>query len=196
MSPGGRRPGDSGTRAAVLTAAKEAFGAAGYTATSVRSVARAAGVDPSLVLHFFGSKDALFEAALELPLDPEVLVAHLLADGPDGLGERIVRTFLGVWDATPGQDPMLAMLRSAASHPDSAERLRDLLLRVVLRPVARGAGGTEPDLRAGLLASQLLGLAMTRYVLHMEPVASATADELAPLYGPTLQHYLTGDLPG
>jgi AcrR family transcriptional regulator len=190
----GRRPGDSGTRDAILAAAKQAFGSQGYGATSVRAVARTAGVDPSLVLHFFGSKDGLFEAALELPLDPATVVAGLLAGGVDGLGERVVRTFLGVWDATPGQGPMLAMLRSAVSHEDSAAMLRDLLLRVILRPLALGAGADHPDLRAALLASQVVGLALTRYVLRFEPVASADADTLAPLLGPTLQRYLTGAL--
>jgi len=190
----GRRPGQSGTRDAILAAARLAFATRGYGATSVRAVARAAGVDPSLVLHFFGSKDGLFEAALELPLDPVAIVAGLLAGDLDTLGERVVRTFLGVWDATPGQGPMLAMLRSAVSHEDSAAMLRELLLRVILRPVAHGAGGDRPDLRASLLASQVVGLALTRYVLKLAPVASASADDLAPLLGPTLQRYLTGTL--
>jgi AcrR family transcriptional regulator len=191
VSPSGRRPGDSGTREAILSAAKEAFGTKGYGATSLRSVARTAGVDPALVTHFFGSKSGLFTAALELPIDPGVLVPALLAGGVDGLGERIIRTLLGVWDSTPGQGPMLAMLRSAVSHEDSATMLRGLLSRVLLRPLALRAGGDDPDLRAALLASQIVGLAITRYVLKLEPVASATADELAPLYGPTLQRYLT-----
>ena len=199
MSPAGRRPGASGTRAAVLTAAKRAFGTQGYGATSVRAVAREAGVDPSLVLHFFGSKDGLFEAALEMPIDPSVLVTGLLGGGPaDQLGDRLVRTFVGVWDATPGQGPMLAMLRSAVAHEDSAERLRDLLLRLVFRPLATGAGAADEDTdrRAALLASQMVGLAFARYVLHLEPLASAPADELVPLIAPTLQRYLTGALPG
>ncbi len=196
MSRGGRRPGATGTRAAVLAAAREAFGMQGYGATSVRAVARTAGVDPSLVLHFFGSKDGLFAAAVELPVDPAEVVAGLLAGGADGLGERIVRTFLAVWDASPGQGPMLAMLRSAVSHEDAAAMLRELLLRVLLRPLALGAGGDDPDLRAALLASQVVGLAITRYVLRLEPVTSASADQLAPLLGPTLQRYLTGELPG
>jgi AcrR family transcriptional regulator len=191
VSPSGRRPGDSGTREAILSAAKEAFGNRGYGATSLRAVARTAGVDPALVTHFFGSKSGLFTAALELPIDPQLLVPALLAAGVDGLGERIVRTFLGVWDATPGQGPMLAMLRSAVSHEDSATMLRELLTRVLLRPLADGAGGDDPDLRAALLASQIVGLAITRYVLKLEPVASGTADELAPVYGRTLQRYLT-----
>ncbi len=196
MSRGGRRPGQSDTRAAVLAAAREAFGMQGYGATSVRAVARTAGVDPSLVLHFFGSKDGLFAAAIELPVDPAEVVAGLLAGDVDDLGERIVRTYLAVWDASPGQGPMLAMLRSAVSHEDAAEMLRELLLRVILRPLTVGAGGSDPDLRAALVASQLVGLAITRYVLRLEPVTSASADELAPLLGPTLQRYLTGQLPG
>lgn len=195
MSRGGRRPGQSGTRAAVLAAAREAFGMQGYGATSVRAVARTAGVDPSLVLHFFGSKSGLFAAAIELPVDPAEVVAGLLVGDVDELGERIVRTFLAVWDASPGQGPMLAMLRSAVSHEDAAGMLRELLLRVILRPLAVGAGGSDPDLRAALLASQVVGLAFTRYVLRLEPVTSASADELAPLLGPTLQRYLTGQLP-
>jgi AcrR family transcriptional regulator len=194
VSRGGRRPGESGSREAILAAAKEAFGAQGYNATSLRAVARAAGVDPALVTHFFGSKDGLFTAALELPLDPRTVVAALLAGGVDGLGERVVRTFLGVWDSTPGQGPMLAMLRSAVSHEDSATMLRGLLSRVLLLPLAEGAGAGQAELRAALLASQVVGLAVTRYVLRLEPVASASADVLAPLYGPTLQRYLTGPL--
>lgn len=191
MSPAGRRKGDSGTREAILSAAKQSFAEQGYAGTSLRALARTAAVDPALITHFFGSKDGLFEAALALPLDPGVVVPALLADGPDGLGERIVRTFLGVWDGTPGQGPMLAMLRSAVSHEDSAAKLRDLLVRVLLRPLAVGAGGADPDLRAALLASQVVGLAVTRYVLRLEPVASADADTLAATVGPTLQRYLT-----
>ena len=195
MSPAGRRAGTSGTREAILDAAKQAFAANGYAATSVRAVARAAAVDPSLVLHFFGSKDGLFEAALELPLDPDAVVTGLLAGPVETLGARVVQTFLAVWDASPSQGPMLAMLRGAVSHPDSADRLRQLLLRVILRPLAVGAGGDRPDLRAALVASQVVGLALTRYVLQFEPVASASAQDLAPVYGPTLQRYLTGELP-
>jgi AcrR family transcriptional regulator len=190
----GRRPGDSGTREAILAAAKEAFGTQGYAATSLRGIARTAGVDPSLITHFFASKEGLFEASLELPMDPSALVEGLLAGGVGTLGERLVRTFLLVWDSTPGQGPMLAMLRSAVSHEDSAAKLRELLLRVLLRPIAHGAGGDDPDRRAALLASQIVGLAMTRYVLKLEPIASASAHELAPVMGKTLQRYLTGPL--
>jgi len=103
-----------------------------------------------------------------------------------------------VWDATPGQGPMMAMLRSAVAHDDSAVRLRSLLLRVVFRPLAAGAGAADGDAdsRAALVASQVVGLAFARYVLRLEPLASASADELVPLLAPTLQRYLTGELRG
>jgi AcrR family transcriptional regulator len=190
----GRRPGESGTREAILAAAKEAFATRGYAATSLRGIARTAGVDPALVTHYFGSKDGLFEAAVDLPVDPFALVEGLLSGSVSSLGERVIRTFLLVWDSTPGQGPMLAMLRGAVSHEDSAAKLRDLVLRTILTPIVRGIGTDEPDRRAALLASQILGLAMTRYVLRFEPIASAHPDELAPVMGKTLQRYLTGAL--
>ena len=186
----GRRPGDSGAREAILAAARHSFGTSGYSGTTIRGVARAAGVDAALVHHYFGSKDELFAACLELPADPTVLVPGLLAGGPDGLGERVVRTFLGIWDATPGQGPMLALLRSAVSDERAAHSLRDFLTRVVLGPLAESFGGEGAPMRASLAASQMLGLAVARYVLHLEPLASASADELAPVLGETFDRYL------
>lgn len=190
----GRRPGDSGTRQAILDAARHSFGELGFARTTIRGVARAAGVDPALVHHYFGSKEDLFACALELPVDPAAMVPMVLAEGLDGVGERIVRTFLGIWDATPGQGPMLALLRSAVSDQRAAASLRDFLTRVVLRPLAEAAGGDDAQLRAALVASQMVGLAVTRYVVRLEPVASAPPDELARTIGPTLQRYLTGPL--
>lgn len=191
----GRRPGDSGTRGAILEAAKDSFAAAGYDATTIRGVARTAGVDPALVHHFFGTKQELFSAAMELPVDPAVLVPALLAEGTDGLGERLVRMFLGVWDATPGQAPMLALVRSAAAHEQAAALLREFITDAVLGPLARAAAPDRPQLRATLVASQMMGLAMARYVVRVDPLATADADTLAPLIGPSLQRYLTEQLP-
>jgi AcrR family transcriptional regulator len=190
----GRRPGDSGTREAILAAARRGFGESGFAGTTIRGVARDAGVDPALVHHYFGSKADLFAATLELPVDPAALVRGLLDGGPDDLGPRLVRTFLSIWDAVPGQGPMLALLRSAVSHERATEALRDLLARAVLGPLVEGTGADQPELRSALAASQMAGLALARYVLRMEPLASADADELAGLLGPTLQRYLTGDL--
>ncbi len=191
----GRRPGDSGTREAILDAAKESFAAAGYDATTIRGVGRAAGVDPALVHHFFGTKQDLFAAAMELPVDPAQMVPALLADGLGGLGERLVRMFLLVWDGTPGQGPMLAMLRSATTNEQAAAMLREFLSDAILGPLARAAGQDRPELRASLVGSQMMGLAVARYVVRLEPLATANAETIATVIGPTVQHYLTGDLP-
>lgn len=191
----GRRPGDSGTREAILAAAKESFAASGYVATTIRGVGRAAGVDPALVHHFFGPKQDLFAAAMDLPVDPAQIVPALLADGVDGLGERLVRMFLLVWDSTPGQGPMLALLRSAAANDQAAAMLREFLTHAMLGPLARAAGRDRPELRASLVGSQMMGLAVARYVVRLDPLATADADAIAPIIGPTVQRYLTGDLP-
>ena len=191
--PPGRRPGDSGAREDILVAARHAFGTVGFSAATMRGIARSADVDPALVHHYFGSKDQLFAAALELPVDPGRVVPELVSAGLEGLGERLVRTFLGVWDASPGQGPMLALLRSAVSDPTAAGSLRDFLSRVVLEPLARAAGGDDTaPLRASLAASQLLGLAVARYVVGLEPLASAPADQLAPRIGAVLDLHLRG----
>jgi AcrR family transcriptional regulator len=160
----------------------------------MRSIARGVGVDPALVAHYFGSKQGLFEASLELPVDIGALVTGLLAAGPDGIGERVVRTFLAVWDATPGQGPMLAMLRGAVSHPDSATRLREMLAQQVMRPIATATATDRVELRASLVAAQMVGLAMARYVLRFEPLATMPADDLARVIGATVQRYLTAEL--
>ena len=191
----GRRPGDSGTREAILAAARSSFGAHGFAGATIRGIARDAGVDPALVHRFYGSKASLFAATVELPADPAVLLPMLLADGPDGLGGRVVTTFLTLWDNTPGQGPMLALLRSAAADEVAARTLRDFLTRVALGPLAKAAGGDRPELRASLVASQVMGLAMARYVVRIEPLASTPVDVLAQAIGPTLDRYLTGPLP-
>jgi AcrR family transcriptional regulator len=189
----GRRPGDSGSRAAILTAARQAFGSAGYAGATIRGIARDAEVDPALVHHYFGSKDQLFAAALQLPYDPTQVIPRVLSEGAEGLGERIARTFLGIWDATPGQGPLLAMLRSAVADETSAQSLRDFLTKVVLLPLAQAAGGDEgAQLRASLAASQLVGVAIARYVVRLEPLASASIEELAAPLGVALDGHLRG----
>lgn len=191
----GRRPGDSGTREAILAAARESFAAAGYDATTIRGVGRAAAVDPALVHHFFGTKQDLFVAAMELPIDPAKMLPAVLADGTDGLGERVVRTFLRIWDGTPGHNRMLALLRSATSNEQAAAMLREFLSEAILGPVARAAGHDRPELRASLVGSQMMGLAFARYVLRLEPLATAEPNTIASAIGPTVQRYLTEELP-
>ncbi|MFG3420687.1 TetR family transcriptional regulator [Micromonospora sp. NPDC049460] len=191
----GRRPGNPDTREAILGAARAAFAERGFDGASIRAIAAAAQVDPALVHHYFGSKDQLFLAAMHAPVDPGELLPKVLAGDRDGLGERLVRTFLGVWDS-PAGTAGVALLRSAVSNEWTARLLREFLVSQVLRKVLDqlDADPAELPLRGSLVASQMLGLAMMRHVVRLEPVASAAPETLVAAVGPTVQRYLTGDL--
>ncbi len=185
----GRRPGSPDTRATILTEARTLFAAQGYAGTSVRGVASAAGVDAALVHHYFGTKEDLFLAALRVPLDPREVLAPVAAGGLDGAGERLVRTFLSVWDNEQTRLPLLALVRGVL-EPGGERLVSDGFLRIVLGPLGSALGVDQPDRRMGLVASQLIGLVMARYVLKLEPLASTPAEELVATYAPTLQRYL------
>jgi AcrR family transcriptional regulator len=191
----GRRPGPNQTRAAILDAARAAFAQRGYDAVSIRAVARGAGVDPALVHRFYGSKEELFVAAMELPLAPSRLVATLLADGVDHLGDRLVRTFLELFDDPAAFAPFLALIRGAVSNEHAAALLREFLTREVLGRLAAAASPDRAELRASLAGSQVVGLAMARYVVRVPPLATTDRDTVAACVGPTIQRYLTGELP-
>jgi AcrR family transcriptional regulator len=192
----GRRPGNQDTRESILAAAREAFAQRGYDGGSIRAIAAAAGVDPALVLHYFGSKDKLFLACLEVPLDPGEFLPAALAGDVDGLGERLVRTFLSVWDSSVG-GTIAAILRSAVAHDWSARMLREFVTAQILRRVMRSvdADPAEAPLRASLVASQMIGLAMIRYIVRIEPLASAPPEVVVAAIAPNVQRYLTGALP-
>jgi AcrR family transcriptional regulator len=195
----GRRPGNPDTRDVVLAAARAAFAERGFDGATIRGIAADAGVDPALVHHYFGNKDKLFLAAVEAPADPSDLLPEVLAAPRDELGAAVVRLLLKVWDG-PMQPAGLALLRSAVSNEWTAKLLREFLVAKVLRKVVSSLG-FDPDVRAArisLVASQIIGLVMARYVLRLEPLASATPEQVVAAIGPTVQRYLTGDiaLPG
>jgi AcrR family transcriptional regulator len=190
----GRRPGGSETRQAILRAARAAFGDAGYDGATIRGIAAAAGVDPALVHHYYGSKDTLFAAAMTLPFNPAEILPRLLGPGVDGLGERILRMFLAVWDSPEMVSPFFAVLRGAMSHERSAAMLREFITAEVLGKVVDALDVERPELRAALMGSQLIGLGMARYVVKVPPLPDATHDELVAAVAPTLQRYLTGPL--
>lgn len=189
----GRRPAGQETKDALLAAARDEFAERGYDQARVRSIAAAAGVDPAMVNHWFGGKEGLFTAALDLPLDPNYVIMQILAGGPDRAGERIVRTFLSVWDPLQG-GPFVAMLRSVSSHEHAARMMREFLTDRIFGPLAATLDADQPRLRATLCGSQLVGLGMTRYVIRLEPIATADVETLVAAIGPTLQRYLTGEL--
>ena len=187
----GRRPGTTGgTREKILAAARSDFSNAGYDGVTIRGIAAQARVDPALVLHYFESKDGMFRAAVQFPVDPKEFIPRLLAPGLDGLGERLVSFFLDTWDSPTGS-PMLGLIRSIVSNEEAAAILREFVTREVLGRIAKALELDQPQLRASLVASQLVGLAMLRYVVKVEPMASARTNDLVAWLGPTLQRYLT-----
>jgi AcrR family transcriptional regulator len=192
----GRRPGNQDTREAILAAARTAFAERGIDGASIRLIAAGAGVDPALVHHYFGTKDQLFLAAMRAPMDPAEIIPPILAGGSDGLGERLVATMLSVWDSPVGESAV-ALLRSAVSNEQVAAMMREFVVNRILKRIVKELHLDPVDglLRSGLVASQVAGLIMMRYVIRVEPVASADIPTLAAMVGPTIQRYLTGPVP-
>jgi AcrR family transcriptional regulator len=194
MARTGRRPGVSGTREAILDAARRAFAEHGYQHATIRMVADLAGVDPALVHHYFRFKKDLFVAAVQLPVNPAEQLSAVLAQDPDQAGERLVELFLSIWDHAADRSPLLALVRSAVGDERAAAMLREFITEEILGQIAHRLGGPDARLRATLIGSQIIGLAMARYIVRVEPLASAPPAQLAAAIGPTLQRYLTGDI--
>lgn len=193
----GRRPGNPDTREAILTAARKAFAERGFDGASIRAIATSAGVDPALVHHYFGTKDRLFVAAMNFPVDPHELLTDVVAGGREQVGERLVRTFLRVWDSPVGAAGV-ALLRSAMTNDWTVRLLREFLVTQILRRVMTplDLDPAEAPLRTSLVASQIAGLAVMRYIVKLEPLASAPPETVVAAVAPTIQRYLTGDLSG
>jgi AcrR family transcriptional regulator len=189
----GRRPGAPDTRATILGAARSAFAEKGLAGTTIRAVAADAGVDAALVHHYFGTKDDLFLAAMELPVDPREVIGPALAGGADGAGERLMRVFLSLWD-DPRIAPSLVGIVRSAMQPGGERLLTQGFVPVVLMPAGEALGIDRPHLRMPLVISQMAGLILTRYVIALEPIASMPAETVVATYAPVIQHYLTGEL--
>jgi AcrR family transcriptional regulator len=187
----GRRPGNPDTRAEILRAARACFQEMGYAAASMRAIATRASVDPSLVHHYFeGGKAALFAEAMQFARDPRLIVEEVAASGAGGAG--VVRGFLELWEGDTGERgaSFLSLAQAMCTSPAIADAVREYLAE---RIWSQKAG--SDDVRRALIASQLMGVAWIRYVLRLEPLASASIDTVAALIGPTLDHYRRGPLP-
>ncbi|MYV99486.1 TetR family transcriptional regulator [Streptomyces sp. SID3343] len=189
--PPGRRAGTGETRTTILDAARTEFAARGYAGASVRAIARGAGVDPALVHHYFGSKSRVFIAAMELPIDPDVVVDHVFAEGPEHVGARLAATFLDLWEDPAARERLLAMLRTAVLGDDNSATREFVTVELTTR-LADRIGTEDAPLRANLAVSQLLGVALTRYILRLEPIASTPRAEIEARIAPVLQHHLDG----
>ena len=195
-SPGrtGRRPGATDTRSRVLLAARTSFGERGFEGATIRAIALRAGVDPALIHHYFGSKQQLFVAAMEFPFDLTLMVTRLL-DGPDDeVGDRFVRFILELWETPANRSLLLGVVRSASTDPTAATMLRRLLAQGPFLALAHAIDRPDAAFRATLAGSQLIGLAIARYVVAVEPLASVPTETLVRALGPTVQRYLVGDL--
>ncbi|MFI8348874.1 TetR family transcriptional regulator [Streptomyces sp. NPDC085596] len=192
----GRPPrAESGdTRDRILGAAREEFSERGYEKTSVRGIAKAAGVDSALVHHYFGTKEQVFEAAVSVAFAPALAAPDAIAEGPlDTVGERLTRFVLGVWENPATRTPLLAIVRSAVNNDTAAAVFRRLVAAQLLRRIAARLDVPDAELRAELAAAQLVGTAMLRYVIKVEPLASADLERIVARLAPVVQGHLTGE---
>lgn len=192
----GRRPGGADTREAIVAAARTHFAERGYDGTSLRGIARDAGVDPALVHHYFDGKDALLAEVLELPVDVRAVLPTIVEGDPARLGERVTRFYLGLWTNPATKDAVRALIRSAAASDLVAKRFADTLQDTVLRVLRERlpGDGVAGDTRGALAATHLIGLAFGRYVVRVPALADVPEEELVAIVAPTIQHYLLGDL--
>jgi len=173
------------TRAAILDAAQTLFAQHGHGRTTVRDIAAKASIDPALVIRYFGSKDELFVRAAAFDLR----MPDLSKVKRSQIGDTLIRRFLELGEGFTG---MTVLLRSAASNDYAASRVRELFAAQVLPAFARVGSRADAAERAGLVASQLLGLALCRYILKIPPVAEMSTEEIVKHIGPTIQRYASG----
>ncbi|SMQ18010.1 transcriptional regulator, TetR family [Streptomyces sp. Ag82_O1-12] len=180
------------TRDRILSAARDEFSERGYEKTSVRGIAKSAGVDPALVHHYFGTKEQVFEAAITLSFGPALQAPKAIEEGPlDGVGERLARFFFGIWENPATRAPLLAIVRSALTNDTAAAVFRRIIATQVLRRIAVRLELPDAELRAELAAAQLVGTAILRYVLKIEPLASADPEQVIARLAPVVQGHLT-----
>lgn len=182
-------------REALVSAARQAFAARGYARTTLKGIAAAAGVAPAVLRRYYSSKGEIFAAAMRLPADPAAAVPALLAPGIEGLGERIVRVTLDALADPQVRDDLLGLARSGAGAAQSMSGLQEYLQVAVLDRVAAAVGVPDARMRVALITSYLLGVAASRYVLRVEPLASASDERVIALVAPTVQALLDPRVP-
>jgi AcrR family transcriptional regulator len=186
-------PPTGATRDRILAAAREEFSARGYDKTSVRSIGKAAGVDPALVHHYFGTKEQVFGAAIESAFAPVLDITDTMTQGGlEDIGERMARFMTGIWEHPVTREPLLAILRSAVTNETAATVFRGLISRRVLARLGGTLNVPDEEFRFQLAASHLIGIMMLRYIIKVEPMVSADPEQLIRQVTPALQRYLTG----
>jgi AcrR family transcriptional regulator len=190
----GRRPGPSSTREAIADAAGSLFSELGYDRTTIRAIAAKAGVDPALVVHFFGSKQQLFLSVMSLPFEPEEVIPRVLAGPRSEAGRRFAQFAVEVMDDPQARRVLTGILRAAASEPEAARLARELAAGRIVGAISAALDVEDAGVRASLVASQIIGVIMARHVIGVEPLASLPAEKVVEALAPNLQRYLTGPL--
>ncbi|HEX9498318.1 MAG TPA: TetR family transcriptional regulator [Mycobacterium sp.] len=187
----GRPRGKTDTRNVILAAARRMFADAGYDKTSVRDVAATAGVDPAMIRHYFGSKAELFRATMGWPFEPAEIATRITGGDRGEIGERLTRVFFEAWERPESRAPLLAILRGAATHDESANLVRQFIQGQVYSEIASGLAEPDAELRIDLAMAQLLGIAYLRHILQVEPIASTPVEELIKRVAPVVGRHLT-----
>jgi AcrR family transcriptional regulator len=187
----GRPRGKTDTRNVILAVARRMFADAGYDKTSVRDVAAAAGVDPAMIRHYFGSKAELFRATMGWPFAPAEIAARVTGGDRNEIGERLTRVFFEAWEQPESRAPLLAILRGAATHDESAHLVRQFIQGQVYAQIAASLGQPDAELRIDLAMGQLLGIAYLRHILRVEPIASTPAEDLINRVAPVISAHLS-----
>lgn len=181
-----------------MASARDLFAAHGYDGASVRQIATAAEVDPALIHHYFGTKERLFHAVLEIPVAPDELIPQIFSADPEDVSDRLVRTFLEVWESPVTGPAMIGFLRTVVANDAGSRLAREFfavrIVRTVMRELGAGVVEEEAPYRVLLVSSQLFGLALTRYVLRLDAIATVDAEEVARAVAPTVERYLFGEL--
>jgi AcrR family transcriptional regulator len=195
LNRGGRRKGESSTREDILAAAALQFARSGYDRATLRSIAAEAAVDPKLIAHFFGNKQRLFVAAMGLPINPAELLSTIVAGDRQTLGDRITDALTSILETPEIHQKMAGLIRAASAEPEAARMVREFLTREVFGPAAQKLGIDNSQLRINLVGSQIVGLMTARYIVGVEPLASASPRLIAAVIGETLRRYLLDPLP-
>ncbi len=186
----GRPRGVSDSRARIIASAVDDFGEKGYDGATIRSIAARAGVDSALVHHYFGTKADLFAEAVGIPLRPDIDVPRILAGPRDEVGERLIRYVLEAFEQPEVRRRGVMLLRTAIGSRVTTPLLAGFLSRELLSRISRSLDVDDADLRASLVASQIAGMLIARYVLKLPALAAAPVEDLVARVGPTVQRYL------
>jgi AcrR family transcriptional regulator len=189
----GRRPGETQTRDAIAAAARSQFAEVGYDRATMRSIAAAAGVDPALIVHFFGSKEALFREVTALPPELAGILRSVVEGAREDVGRRVAQAVVAMLENPESRAVVLARIRSAASHAEAAALVRELVSRDI-GALTNALTDDRSEIRAVLVGTQIVGLVFSRYVVAVEPIASLPPPDLVDVLAPTFQRLLVGPL--